>query len=149
FWFSGQEQPESCRPVFAALLAKGVLTPRDIWARFRLSHEAGSYRLAAKIASELPPGERPAQRDVDRVDRNPRAALAKGDFQLSTTSGRELALYALDRAAASDATAARDAWLNLRSRLPDPDRLYGNLVVAYSAARQLLPASSDWYHDAE
>jgi soluble lytic murein transglycosylase len=149
FWFSGQELPESCRPVFAALLAKGQLTSRDIWSRFRLAHEAGNFRLAAKVAGELPVGEKPAARDIERIDRNPRAALAKGDFRLSETFGRELALYALDRVAASDASAARDAWLNLRSRLPDPDRLYGNLLVAYSAARQLLAGASDWYREAE
>jgi soluble lytic murein transglycosylase len=148
-WFSGQDQPESCRPVFTVLLAKGRLTSRDIWARFRLAHEAGNYRLAAKIAAELPTGERPAPRDIERIDRNPRAALMKGDFRFSAPFGRELALYALDRAAASDAAEARDAWLNLRSRLPDTERLYGNLLVAYSAARQLLPSASDWYHDAE
>ena len=148
-WFSGQDQPESCRPVFAALLAKGRLSSRDIWVRFRLAHEAGNYRLAAKIAAELPTGERPTARDIERIDRNSRAALAKGDFRLSAPFGRELALYALDRATASDAAAARDAWLNLRSRLPDPERLYGNLLVAYSAARQLLPSASDWYRDAE
>jgi len=149
FWFSGQDQPESCRPVFAALIAKGKLTSRDIWARFRLAHEAGNYRLAAKIAGELPTVERPAPRDIERIDRNPRAALMKGDFRLSAPFGRELALYALDRATASDPSAARDAWLNFRSRLPDPDRLYGNLVLAYNAARQLVPSASDWYRDAE
>ena len=149
FWFSGQDQPESCRPVFAALIAKGKLTSRDIWARFRLAHESGNYRLAAKIAGELPTVERPAPRDIERIDRNPRAALMKGDFRLSAPFGRELALYALDRATASDPSAARDAWLNFRSRLPDPDRLYGNLVLAYNAARQLVPSASDWYRDAE
>jgi soluble lytic murein transglycosylase len=149
FWFTGQDQPESCRPVFAALVANGKLTSRDIWARFRLAHEAANYRLAAKIAAELPTGERPAPREIERIDRNPRAALAKADFRLSVPSGRELALYALDRTTGSDAAAARDAWIDLRSRLPDPERLYGNLLVAYGAARQLVPSASDWYRDAE
>jgi len=149
FWFSGQEQPESCRPVFAALLANGKLSSSDVWARFRLAHEAGNYRLAAKIAAELPQEERPTPREFDRIDRAARAALAKGDFRFSTLTGRELALYALDRVAASDAAAARGAWLGWRSRLPDPDRMYGNLLVAYNAARQLLPSANQWYRDAE
>ena len=147
FWFSGQEQPESCRSVFAALLASGKLTSHDIWTRFRLAHEAGNYRLAAKVTAELPVGERPAPREFDRVDRNPRAALTKGDFRLSAAFGRELALYTLDRVAASDAAAAREAWLALRSRLPESERDYGNLLVAFAAARQLLPAANEWYRE--
>jgi soluble lytic murein transglycosylase len=147
FWFSGQEQPESCRPVFRALLASGNLTSHDIWARFRLAHEAGNYRLAAKIAAELPVGERPAPRDFERIDRNPRAALVKGDFRLTASFGQELALYTLDRVAASDSAGAREAWLALRSRLPELERDYGNLLVAFMAARHLLPAANEWYRE--
>src|SRR5438874_8492258 len=122
FWFSGQEQPESCQPIFAAMRAQGTLTSRDIWARFRLAHEAGNFRLAARIAGELPPTERPSPRDIERIDRGARAALAKAEFRYSSPSGRELALYALDRVAIIDAMAAHDAWLTWRARLPEPHR---------------------------
>ena len=148
-WFSGQELPESCQTLFAALLAQGKLTSTDVWARFRLAHEAGSYRLAVRLLDLLPSAERPAQQDVARIDRNPGQALAKGDFRWSSRGGRELALYALDRAARSDATSAHDAWLTLRPRVSDPERRYGNLLVAYNAARQLLPAANAWYREAE
>ena len=148
-WFSGQELPESCQTLFAALLAQGKLTSTDVWARFRLAHEAGSYRLAVRLLDLLPSAERPAQQDVVRIERNPGQALAKGDFRWSSRGGRELALYALDRAARSDATTAHDAWLNLRPRVSDPERRYGNLLVAYNAARQLLPAANAWYREAE
>src|SRR5439155_11182173 len=57
-WFSGHEQPEACQPLFGALLAQGALSARDVWARFRLAHEAGNFRFAARIAGELPPSER-------------------------------------------------------------------------------------------
>jgi len=149
FWFSGQEQPESCQPVFASLLAQGALTARDIWTRFRLAHEAGNFRLAARIAGELPAAERPSPREIERIDRGARAALAKGDFRVSSPSGRELALYALDRVAQSDATAAHDAWSAWRARLPAADRLYGNVLVAYNAARQLLPSANAWYRETD
>src|SRR5215469_7685128 len=62
FWFSSQEQPESCRPVFATLLANGNLTSRDIWTRFRLAHEAGNYKLAARVSSDVARVGRPAPR---------------------------------------------------------------------------------------
>jgi peptidoglycan lytic transglycosylase len=149
FWFSGREQPESCQPLFAALLARGALSPRDVWARFRLAHEAGNFRLAVRIAGELPAAERPSPREFQRIDRGARAALVKGDFRWSSPGDREVALYALDRAAQGDATAAHDAWTKWRNRLPGAERLYGNLLVAYSAARQLVPAASDWYREAD
>ena len=148
-WFSGQEQPESCQPLFWALVAQGKLTSQDVWTRFRQAHEAGSFRLAVRLLDLLTAAERPAQADVSRVERNPAQALGKGDFRWSTRGGRELALYALDRAARSDAGAAHDAWAKWRSRVPDPDRKYGNLLIAYNAARQLLPSANTWYREAE
>ncbi|MGH8713230.1 MAG: transglycosylase SLT domain-containing protein [Casimicrobiaceae bacterium] len=149
YWFSGRDQPESCRPLFAELEAKGLIAADDIWSRFRLAHEGGNVRLAAKLVTELAPGERPAAADYDRVERNPAAALTRGDFRFTARSGRELALYALDRVARSDAGAARQAWLRWRARLPEPDRRYGNLLVAYHAATQLLPEADAWYRDTE
>jgi soluble lytic murein transglycosylase len=148
-WFSGQEQPESCQPLFAALLALGKLTSQDVWTRFRQAHEAGNFRLTGRLLDLLPAGERPAQAEVSRVERNPAQVLGKGDFRWSSKGGRELALYALDRAARSDAGAAHDAWVKWRSRVPDPDRKYGNLLIAYNAARQLLPSANTWYREAE
>ena len=149
FWFSGREQPESCQPIFAALLAQGSLTPADVWARFRLAHEAGNFRLAARVAGELPPSERPSPREFQRIDRNARTMLAKGDFRWSSASGRELALYALDRVAQADAAAAHAAWARWATRVPRDDRLYGYLLVAYHGATQLVPAASVWYREAE
>ena len=148
-WFSGQEQPESCQPLFAALLALGKLTSQDVWTRYRQAHEAGTFRLAVRLLDWLPANERPPQPEVARVERNPAQALAKGDFRWASRGGRELALYALDRAARSDAGSAHDAWTKWRSRVPDPERRYGNLLVAYNAARQLLPSANAWYREAE
>ena len=148
-WFSGQEQPESCQTLFAVLLTLGKLTSQDVWMRFRQAHEAGSFRLAVRLLDVLPADERPAQRDVARVERNPAQALGKGDFRWSSRSGRELALYALDRAARTDAASAHDAWTQWRSRVSDSERSYGNLLVAYNAARQLLPSANAWYREAE
>ena len=147
YWFSGRDQPDACQPLFTELEATGRITPDDIWTRFRLAHEAGNFRLAARLVGELPAGERPAAADYDRVERNSGPALAKGDFRFGSRSGREMALYALDRVARSDADAAHRAWTRWRARLSEADRRYGNLLVAYSAARQLLPEANAWYRD--
>ena len=147
-WFSGQEQPDACQPLFAALLARGSLTSADVWARVRLVHEAGNVRFAVRLMGELPAAERPDSRDLQRVDRGAAAALAKGDFRFASRAGRELALYALDRVARNDAAAAHEAWLRVRSHMPEPDRVYGNLIVAFNAARSLSPFANQWYREA-
>ena len=41
-WFSGQATPDSCEPLFAALISRGDLTVADRVARFRLASEAGN-----------------------------------------------------------------------------------------------------------
>jgi soluble lytic murein transglycosylase len=149
YWFSGHDQPDSCKPLFAELVSKSRITAIDIWSRFRMAHEAGNFRLAARMAGELPANERPSPADLDRVDRNPQPALAKGEFRWATQVGRELALYALDRMARIDAAAAHRAWVRWRDRLPEATRHYGDALVAYNAARQLLPEANAWYRDVD
>jgi soluble lytic murein transglycosylase len=149
YWASGQDQPESCQVLFASLLKAQRLAPEEIWKRFRLAHEAGNYRLAGRLVAELPIAERPQTGELERIDRNPASALTKGAFRFGSSSGRELALYALDRTARTDAATARNAWLKWRDRLSESDRRYGNVLVAFYAARQLNPAANDWYRDAD
>jgi soluble lytic murein transglycosylase len=149
YWFSGQEQPDACQAVFAAMIKTQRLSAADLWARMRLAHEANNPRLLAKIATDLPAMERPSSRELERAERSALQVLQRGEFKPSSASGRELTLYALDRAARSDPGAARDAWVRIRDRFQPADRAYGNLLVAYHAARQLNPSASDWYRDAE
>ena len=115
------DQPESCQPLFAELQATGGISTSDVWSRFRLAHEAGNFRLAARLVGDLPVNDRPAAADYDWVEHNAGPALAKGEFRFGSRSGREIALYALDRVARSDADAAHRAWLRWRARLPEAD----------------------------
>ena len=148
-WFSGQSTPEACEPLFGALMAKGELTPDDRRARFRLATEAGNIRLAQSIAVDLPSVNRIATREFFNVERDPARALAAGDFRWKQPGGRDLALYALERAARTDAAGVRAAWVRQRSLLPVADRLYGNARLAYHAARQLNPQAAQWFREAD
>ena len=144
-WFTGQSTPDACEPLFNALLARGELSVADRRERFRLATAAGNKRLAQAIATELPGKDRITEREFAAVDRDPLRALAKGQFAWKTGAGRELALYALDRAARKDAAEARAAWLEVRGHLPEPDRDLGNLRIAYHGARQLDPSANRWF----
>ncbi len=146
-WFTGQSTPDACNPVFAAEVARGDISLGDRKERFRLAVANGNTRLAQVIAEDLPGNERITPHEFTAIDRDPMRALRKGQFAWTTPSGRALALYALERAARKDAADARDGWLKWRARLPDADRNYGNLRIAWHAARQLDPAANQWFKD--
>ena len=146
-WLTGQATPEACEPVFAALIARGTITLDDRWARYRLALEAGNVRLAQAIAGDLPAAERIDSRDFRRIDAKPAAELMQGAFRWKSRDGRELALYALERAARSDPEAARAAWLKWRERLTPAERAWGNARLAYHAARQLAPWANDAWRE--
>ena len=146
-WFNGQATPESCEPLFAALIARGDLTVADRVERFRLASEAGNVRLAQAIGTSQPGKDLILEREFVGNTRDFQLALDLGSFSWNRGSGRELALYTLERVARVDAAAARPAWVKLRDRLPEADRRYGNARLAYHAARQLNPSANDWYRE--
>lgn len=147
-WFTGSSTPDACDPAFAALIAKGTISTADRRARFRLAVEAGNVKLAQVLGNDLPGKDRIPEAEFNAVNRDPQGALARGQFAWSTAGGRDLALFALERAARSDAGAARGSWVKVRDRLPEGDRRYGNGRLAYYAARQLHPSANDWYREA-
>jgi soluble lytic murein transglycosylase len=148
YWFTGQSTPDACEPLFEALFARGDLTTADRRARFRLATEAGNPRLAMLVASGMPANERIDAKDLAQVERDPLRAITRGEFRWRSPAGRDLALYAVERAARKDAAGARAAWVRWRVQVPVADRLYGDVRIAYYGARQLDPASNGWYREA-
>src|SRR5579862_181273 len=146
-WFTGASTPDACEPLFAALIARGDITLADRKVRLRLAIARGNVRLARSIGDVLPGRERITEREFAAIDRNPQKALEKGRFDWKSPAARELALYALDRAARKDAADAHRAWARVRGRLPKADRDYGNLRIAWYAARQLDPSASAWFNE--
>ncbi|HET9671051.1 MAG TPA: transglycosylase SLT domain-containing protein [Casimicrobiaceae bacterium] len=146
-WFTGASTPEACNGLFAALVARGDLSVGDRKARVRLAVANGNVRLAMQIAADLPGGDRIAEKAFAAIERDPLRALRNGHFEWKTWQGRELALFALERAARKDAGDARDAWVKWRARLPQADRDYGNVRVAWHGARQLDPNANRWFAD--
>ncbi len=147
-WFTGKSTPDACDAPFAALTQRGDLTLADYRERMRLATEAGNVRLAQAIGTGFPGKDRIPERDFTAAARDPQAAIARGAFAWTTVGGRELALFAVDRAARSDAGAARAGWVRHRDRLPEADRQYGNARLAYHAARQHHPSANDWFREA-
>lgn len=55
---AGESLPEACDPVFAALEARGGLTPELRWARFDAAAEAGSTGVLRFLARDVPGADR-------------------------------------------------------------------------------------------
>jgi soluble lytic murein transglycosylase len=147
-WFTAQATPDACEPLFAMLFAKGELTTADRRARFRLATEGGNLRVVQSVAADFPATEKISAKELIEIDHDPARALSKGAFAWKSPAGQDLALYALERAARKDADAAQLAWIKWRSRLPKTAQQYGNVRVAYHAARQLNPSAHQWFRDA-
>lgn len=151
-WFTGAETPDSCVPLFDAMLDKGILNERDVWARFQLAADAGNFALAQRINGKLEAQHQIAPKDLERANRDPERLLAKSEFKGATIAGRELALYALQRAVSRAARGSLDsvseAWRRARRQLPSGIAQAGNGVIAYASARRLAPDALAWYREA-
>ena len=151
-WFTGAETPDACEPLFSALLEKGTLNERDIWTRFELAADAGNFSLAQRINGKLAAQHQIAPKELERADRDPEALLIRNEFKGATVSGRELALYALQRAVSRIARGSLEsvtgAWRRARGQLPPGVAHAGNGIIAYAAARRLAPDALAWYREA-
>ena len=68
-WFQGSAQPESCSPLFDALVNRAQLTQEDVWIRVRLTLEAGNVSFAKLLMAYLPAAQRINPRDLDAAAR--------------------------------------------------------------------------------
>lgn len=148
-WFSGQETPEACEPLFEELFATKVLQVADIWSRFRLAAEAGNWRLVQKLNALLPSVERIDSKLLEKAHRGPEIFLAKKDLKHKTRAQREVVLYALGRVAREEPLTARDLLIKWAEKLPRLDSLYAQGQLAFHAARRHLPDALAWYREAQ
>ena len=146
-WFTSQVLPESCMPVFQAMLDRGILDAEDAWARIRLALESGNLSGAKMLLAYLPKGQRPDARTLDSISRRPQRYLA-GKPPLKTRAQRELAIFALYRTAESLPSVASDALRRLGSQLAADEKAYAWAQLGCAAARNLRPEAIGWFKNA-
>jgi soluble lytic murein transglycosylase len=147
-WMQGQPQPESCAPVFNAMIAQGLITEGDVWARIRLALEAGNVSFAKLINGHLPAGRRLEPHRLDAAARNPQRYLDKRPFALGTRGQREIAIFAAWRLAQSLPMVAANRLERFQSQLPAGERAYAWAQVAVSGAMKHRPEALEWYRRA-
>ena len=144
-WFVGRDMPESCTPLFAALLDGGQLFPGDLWTRIRLALEAGQVRVARHVADSLPRGEAPAARVLESVFSDPAGYLGRKQFDFTSRAGRETVMFAVHRLARSSPQQAAANWLRLEENFAADDRAYVWGMIGYIGALRHDPDALAWF----
>jgi len=144
-WFQGAAQPESCGPLFDALVTRGQITEEDVWVRVRLALETGNASFVKQLMAYLPPAKRISARQLDSAARQPQRYLERFPLPLSTQGERELAMFATWRVAQSLPAVAATRLDKYDELLPAADRSYVWAQVATAGALKHRPEALDWF----
>lgn len=155
-WFTGRETPASCTPLFDALVAEGLLTEEEVWARIRLALEAGQVTVARQAnrylekTQALRPGSGQAldERLLDAIYDNPLHYLERHPAGLKSRGERELALFALQRVARGATYPAHALYTAIKDHFPEADQGFFLGKLADQAARRFQPEALGWYREA-
>lgn len=144
-WFSAEEQPDSCMPLFHEMFVRNVLGIEDVWQRLRLALEAGNLGAAKRIIQYLPAKQAPNPRLFKSIANRPAHYLAKPAYNLNTRLGQELALFALYRLARTEPKQAFAFWNKLSNAFGEEEQQYVWGQLAYQAALKHEPDALDWF----
>jgi soluble lytic murein transglycosylase len=144
-WFSARDLPESCTPVFEALVDNGVLTADDVWARLRLALEAGNVSVSMRINRYLAEDQALNERKLAAARDNPLRYLETHRKELKTRSEREIAMFALLRLTRSGPDQAYAYWPRIREQFNEAEHAYFMSHLADQAARRLNPRALNWF----
>ncbi|MGH8634229.1 MAG: hypothetical protein ACRET7_08860, partial [Burkholderiales bacterium] len=148
-WFVTRNLPDGCTPLLDALVAAGVLSGEDLWARIRTALESGRVTHARWIAEWLPAGEAPDPLSLERAASNPALYLERQSHNLKTRAGRETVMFAAHRLARVAPAQAARHWNRLEERFSREERAYVWGMIGYLGAMRHDPEALAWYARAE
>ena len=143
-WFQGSTLPDSCAPVFDAMVKQGLLEEDDVWSRVRLALESNNLTLVRQVIGYLPAGKRPDPHVFDTVARNPQRFLDHAT-KLKTRTEREPVIFALSRVGQSLPAAAAARFEKIQAQFYGEEQSYvwGQLAVA--GAMKHRPEALEWF----
>jgi soluble lytic murein transglycosylase len=145
-WFVARDLPESCTPLFEALVAAGMLSSDDLWTRLRLALEVGQVGLARSIARWLPAGQAPEPRVLEVIASNPAGYLDRQQApNLKNRAARESVLFAVHRLARTAPHLAARHWTRLEERFSPEERAYAWGMIGHFGAMRHHPDALAWY----
>ncbi|MCB1986645.1 MAG: lytic transglycosylase domain-containing protein [Burkholderiales bacterium] len=147
-WFTPNSMPDSCTPVFNALISRNIITIDDLWARIRLTLEAGQTSRANYINRRLPSTEALNTDELNAAAQNPLHYLKTRQDKIKTRADREIALFALQRVLSNDTNPALVKWLQIKDKLTDSDQSYFLGRLAFRAAMRHDSRALEWFQQA-
>jgi len=144
-WFIGSPQPDSCVPVFDAMVRQGLLEEDDVWSRIRLALESNNLSLIHQIVLYLPAAKRPDPRVFETVARNPQRYLDHRSPKLKSRAEREPVMFALVRVGQSLPTAAAARFEKMESQFDAQEQAYVWGQLATSGAMKHRPEALVWF----
>ncbi len=147
-WFNEYSLPDSCSPLFNALIANGSISITDIWIRIRMVLKAGRTGIATYINQHLPSEQALNITKLNSAAKDPLNYLEKQQNNIKTRSDREIALYAMSLLLRSDTNRAYANWIKISDQLTAEDQSYFFGILAYQAALRHDSRALDWFFDA-
>ncbi len=144
-WFVSQSIPESCNPLFDALVEANMLSADDLWTRIRLALEAGRIGQARRVAKFLQGSQAPDTRKWAAISSNPAGYLRKRQFDFKSRAGRETVMFATYRLARTSPPQAAEQWSRLEEHFNEDELGYVWGLIAYFGAINHDPSALDWY----
>lgn len=144
-WFIGRDLPESCTPLFAALVAEKQLSAEDLWTRMRLALEAGQVGVARRVADYLPRGQAPDGKVLTAIFSNPGSHLGRKNLDHKSRAAREATMFAVHRLARTSPQQAAAHWTRLEEGFGAEDRAYVWGLIAYFGALRHDADALAWY----
>ena len=145
-WFVARDLPDSCSPLFSALIGAGMLSTDDLWMRIRLALERGQVSLARRIAEWLPQGQAPEPRVLESIATNPGGFLERKPLpSLKTRAAREAVIFAVHRLARTSPRHAAAPWTRLAERFSAEESAYVWGMIGYLGALRHERDALDWY----
>ncbi|MDP1717186.1 MAG: transglycosylase SLT domain-containing protein, partial [Burkholderiales bacterium] len=144
-WFVSHTIPESCNPLFGALVEAKMLSADDLWSRIRLALEAGQVGLARRVAESLPASQAADTRQWADISSNAVGYLDKRQFDFKSRAGRETILFAVHRLARTAPQQAAAHWSRLEEHFNGDERGYAWGLIAYLGAMRHDPEALSWF----
>ena len=148
-WFTPTSMPDSCTPVFQALIYSGQISLEDIWTRIRLALEEGQTSVATHINRYIPSNEALNSADLNNAAKNPLRYLDTQKSRIKTRSDREIVLFALLHLLRNDTNQAYVQWLKVKEQLTASDRSYFLGKLGHRAAMRHDSRALEWFREAQ
>ena len=144
-WFSDDEMPDSCTPLFAAALKQGIIGEADVWQRMRLALESGNTSLARELIKKLPKAQIFPAAELSMAARSPRQYLERTKFENAGKGRRLAALFALQRLSRQSPQIAYTHWERIANNFSEEEQRYFFGWLGYAAAQGHDERALLWY----